>query len=49
MLDIFPSKPVFLTRILTLGILFSTAVHAAVVAKPLILDIFLSTSVILAL
>ena len=39
----------FLNKLLTPGILFSTAVNAAVVAKPLILGILLSISVILAL
>ena len=32
----------FFTKLLTSGILFSTAVNAALVAKPLILDILLS-------
>ena len=36
-------------RLLTSGILFSTAVNAAVVAKPLMLDILLSISAMLAL
>ena len=40
---------VFLTKLLILGILFSTVVNAAFVAKPLILDILPSLSVILAL
>ena len=39
----------FLTKLLRLGILFSTAVNAALVAKPLILGILLSMSVVLAL
>ena len=39
----------FFTRLLTLGILFSTAVNAEVVAKLVILDVFPSISVILAL
>ena len=39
----------FLTKLLTLGILFLTAVNAALVAKPPILGILLSISVILAL
>ena len=39
----------FLTRLLALGILFSTAVNAAVVAKPVILGILPCISVILAL
>ena len=38
----------FLTKVLTSGILFSTAVKAAFVAKPLILGIFPSIAVILA-
>ena len=40
---------IFLTRLLTLGVLFSTACNAAVVAKQEILSIFPSISVILAL
>ena len=40
---------VFWTKLLTLGILFSTVVNAAFVAKPLILGILPSISVILAL
>ena len=39
----------FVTKLLILGILFSTAVNAAFVAKPLILGILPSISVILAL
>ena len=39
----------FLTKLLTLGILFSTAVNAELVAKPLILGILPSISVILEL
>ena len=39
----------FLTKRLIFGILFSTAVNAAFVAKPLILGILVSISVILAL
>ena len=39
----------FLNKLLTSCILFSTAVNAAVLAKPLILGILLSISVILAL
>ena len=39
----------FLTRLLALGILFLTAVNAAVVAKPVILGILPCISVILAL
>ena len=40
---------IFLARLLTLGVLFSTAFNAAVVAKREILSIFPSISVILAL
>ena len=39
----------FLTKLLTLGILFSTAVNAELVAKPLMLGISPSVSVILEL
>ena len=39
----------FLTKLLTLGILFSTAVNAEVVVKPSILGILLSISFILTL
>ena len=39
----------FLTNLLTVGILFSTVVNAAVVAKPVILGIMRHISVILAL
>ena len=39
----------FLTKLLTSGILFSTAVNAEVVAKPSILGILLSISLILTL
>ena len=39
----------FLTKLLTLGILFSTAVNAEVVAKPLILRISFLTSFIFVL
>ena len=39
----------FLTRLLTLGILFSTAVNAALVGKPEILSILPSISAVLAL
>ena len=46
---IFVLQSVFLTKLLILGILFSTVVNAAFVAKPLILDILPSLSVILAL
>ena len=38
-----------MTKLLILGILFSTRVNASLVAKPLILGILLSISVILAL
>ena len=47
--DIFASWFVFLTRLLTFGILFLIALMTAVVAKPLILDILSSISPILAL
>ena len=40
---------VFLSKLLTLGILFSTAVRAVVVTKSVILGILFSTSFILAL
>ena len=43
------SQYVFLTRLLTSGILFSTAVNEAVVGKPVLLDILPSISVILVL
>ena len=43
------SKFVFVTKLVTSGILFSTAVNAELVARPLILGILLSTSVILEL
>ena len=39
----------FLTKLLTLGILFSSAVRAAVIAKLLMLGILFLTSFILAL
>ena len=39
----------FLTKLLTFGILFSNAVNTELVAKPLILDILPSISVILEL
>ena len=39
---------VFFTKLLTSGILFSTAVNAELVARPVILGIFPSISVILA-
>ena len=45
----FVSQSVFLTRLLTLGILFSTAVNAEVGVKPLILRISALTSFILVL
>ena len=38
----------YLTKLLTLGILFSTTANAELVAKPLILGILFSISVILA-
>ena len=41
------SKSVFFIKLLTSGIVFPTAVNAEVVAKPLMLRIFPSTSVIL--
>ena len=41
------SKPVVFTKLLTSGILFSTAVNAELVAKPLILAILPSISVTL--
>ena len=37
---IFVLQPIFLSKILTLGFLFSTAVNVEVVAKPLILKSF---------
>ena len=46
---IFVSKSVFLTKLLILGILFSTVFNAAFVAKLLILGILYSNSVILVL
>ena len=45
---IFLCYSVFFTKLLTLGILFSTAVNAESVAKPVILGILLSISVVLA-
>ena len=42
---IFMSKSVFLTRLLTLGILFSTVVNAVFVAKLLIFGILFSNAV----
>ena len=41
------SKSVFVTKLLTSGILFSTVVNAELVARPAILGILPSTSVIL--
>ena len=49
MSDISVSKSDFLTKLLTSGILFSTAVNAQLVAKPLTLGISPFISVILAL
>ena len=49
MSNIFVSWSVFLTRLLTSSIVFSTAVNAAVVAKPVTIGILLSISVILEL
>ena len=49
MSDIFASYSVFLTRLLTLSILFSTAVNAALVVKPEIRGILLSILIVLAL
>ena len=43
------SQPVYLTRPITLGILFSKALRASVVVKPVVLGILPSISVILAL
>ena len=45
----FVSESVFLTKLLILGILFSTAVNAEVVAKPVIPGILPSISLILVL
>ena len=45
----FASKSVFLTRLLTLDISFSTAVNVELVAEPVILGFLLSISVMLAL
>ena len=42
-------QPVFFTKVLILGVLFSTAVRAVVLAKLVILDISPLTSFILAL
>ena len=47
--DIFALHVAFLTKLLTSGILFSTTVNAELVAKPLILYIWLSISLIVAL
>ena len=47
--SIIVSQSVFSTKLLTLGILFSTAVRAVVVDKLIILGILLLTSFILAL
>ena len=47
--DIFALLSVFLTKLLTSGILFPTLVNAALVAKPVTLGILISISVILAL
>ena len=41
------SKSVFVTKLVTSGILFSTVVNAKLVARPLILGILPSISVIL--
>ena len=49
MSDIFASQSSFLTRLLTSDILFSTALKAAAVAKPVILGMLPSVSVILVL
>ena len=46
---IFVLQSIFLTKLLTLGILFSTTVNAEVVTKPLILGILPSISLTLAL
>ena len=43
------SQLVFLTRLLTFGILISTAVNAELVAKPLILSISVLTSFVFVL
>ena len=43
------SRSVFVIRLVTSGILFPTAVNAELVARPLILGILPSTSVILEL
>ena len=49
MSPIFALESVFLTKLLTSGILFSTAVNVELVAKSVILGILLSISVTLAL
>ena len=49
MSNISASYSVFLSKLLTLGILFSTAVNAALEAKPLIVGTLSSISVMLAL
>ena len=43
------TKSIFLTKLLRSGILFSTAVNAEIVTRPLILGVLLSISLILAL
>ena len=45
----FVLQSVFFTKLLTLGILYSTVVNAEAVAKPLILGLLPSTSLILEL
>ena len=45
----FVLQSVFFTKLLTLGILYSTVVNAEAVAKPLILGFLPSTSLILEL
>ena len=47
--DIFVLESVFVTKLLTFGILFPTAVNAELVANPVILGIIFSISVILEL
>ena len=49
MSPIFALESVFLTKLLTSGILFSTAVNVELAAKSVILGILLSISVTLAL
>ena len=49
MSDILASQSVFWTKLLILGILYSTVVDVELVTKPLILSILLSISLILAL